>query len=107
MKRVIIESPFAGDNAVNVMYARACMSDSLERGEAPFASHLLYPQALDDEVREEREMGMNAGFAWGEVAELVAVYEDRGISPGMRAGIKRAEELGIAIEYRKLYVRNA
>jgi hypothetical protein len=45
---------------------------------------------------------MAAGFAWGEVAEGCVVYQDLGISDGMRAGIGRWEELGIPIEYRTL-----
>ena len=35
MPLVIIESPFAGDVDTNVKYARACMRDSLNRGESP------------------------------------------------------------------------
>ena len=38
---VIIESPYMGNVKSNVAYARKCMSDSLLRGESPFASHLL------------------------------------------------------------------
>ena len=41
MQRVIIESPYAGEIDKNTAYARRCMRDSLDRGEAPFASHLL------------------------------------------------------------------
>ena len=40
MKLVILESPYAGDVEANVEYARACVRDSLSRGEAPIASHL-------------------------------------------------------------------
>ena len=46
MRFVIVESPYAGDVAANVEYARAAVADCLRRGEAPFASHLLY--TLDD-----------------------------------------------------------
>ena len=67
MKRVILESPYAGDVERNVAYARACLRDSLLRGEAPIASHLLYtqPGVLDDQIPEERQMGIDAGLAWG------------------------------------------
>ena len=44
MRLVILESPYAGDVAANVKYARRCVRDSLSRGEAPIASHLLYTQ---------------------------------------------------------------
>lgn len=80
------------------------MSDSLHRGEAPFASHLLYTQhgVLKDEIPEQRKLGIEAGFAWGEVADLVVVYKDLGISGGMRLGIARAEAQGLPIEFRAL-----
>lgn len=104
MKRVIIESPLRGDYEANREYARRCMRDSLKRGEAPYASHLLFdqPGILDDRYQHERDRGMRAGFAWGEVAELCAVYVDLGISDGMLEGIRRAATNNIPIEYRRL-----
>lgn len=102
MQLVIIESPYAGDVERNVRYARACLLDSLRRGEAPLASHLLYTQVLDDNEPALRQQGMHAGFRWGQFADLVAVYTDLGISSGMKAGITRAENLGQEIEYRIL-----
>ncbi len=102
MRRVIIESPFAGDIERNTQYARAAMHDCLMRGEAPFASHLLYtqPGVLDDDKPVERKHGIDAGLAWGDVADAVVVYIDHGISPGMRHGISCHELTGRTIEYR-------
>lgn len=104
MRRVIIESPYAGDINNNLRYLRACMRDCLLRGEAPFASHGLYTQrgVLRDEVPEEREHGIQAGFAWRQTAEATVVYTDLGTSRGMEYGIKHATELGHPIEYRTL-----
>lgn len=104
MKRVLIESRLAGDRELHKRYARACILDCLRRGEAGFAGHALYDHAeiLDDDDPLQRRMGMDAGFAWGAVAELVAVYTDLGISGGMREGIARAGRLSIPIEYRPL-----
>jgi hypothetical protein len=104
MKLVVIESPYAGDIERNVRYARACMKHSLARGEAPFASHLLYtqPNVLRDADPQEREQGIKAGFVWGEKAELTAVYTDLGISKGMAAGIAEADRVGRRVEYRSL-----
>ena len=105
MKKVIIESPFAGDVKKNVEYARMCMRDSLLRGEAPFASHLLYtqPGILDDTVPEERKWGIEAGLIWGKGAKLTAVYTDLGITDGMKFGIERAKKEGRPVEYRKTF----
>lgn len=104
MKLVIIESPFAGDVEANIEYARKCVKDSLSRGEAPIASHLLYtqPGILDDKIPEERQWGIDAGLAWRRVADMSVVYTDRGISKGMEYGIKAAEESGISVEYRNI-----
>lgn len=102
MRRVIIESPYAGDVERNLRYARAAMLDCLGRGEAPYASHLLYPQVLDDTLSGDRAAGIRAGLEWGGVADLIAVYTDLGISEGMRLGIKRHEENGRYIVYRHL-----
>ena len=105
MKLVIVESPYAGDVEANVAYARACMADCLKRGEAPYASHLLYtqPGVLNDDVPEERTLGINAGFAWGLKAEASKIYIDRGISGGMKFGIEAARKAGRTIEFRSLY----
>ena len=105
MKLVSIESPFAGDVAANVRYARACMKDSLQRGEAPIASHLLYTQRgiLNDSIDVERWQGIHAGFAWNKHAQLTAVYTDRGISSGMYYGIEEAQKAGRPVEYRSIF----
>lgn len=99
---VILESPYAGDVERNVAYARACLRDSLLRGEAPIASHLLYtqPGVLDDEKPEERQIGIDAGLAWGHEADVTVVCIDRGISRGMKLGIGRALREGRPVEFR-------
>lgn len=107
MKRVIIESPFGtnpdGSRADiptvdrNIEYAQRAMLWCLRKGWAPYGSHLLYPQCLNDATPAERELGITAGFAWGKVAQMVIVFGDYGITPGMLRGIKRAEEDGQSI----------
>jgi hypothetical protein len=104
-KRVIIESPYAGDIERNVAYARACIADSIRRGEAPFASHLLYtqPGILNDALAEERELGIKAGFAWRWGAHSTVVYQDLGITKGMKQGINDALSIpGHTLEFRNL-----
>jgi len=112
-RRVVVESPFAGhgptdediarDHAFNVRYARKCVLDCLRRGEAPFASHLLYTQVLQDLDPEERTLGIMAGLSWVEVADATVVYEDFGLSPGMKLGIVAAEQVGRVVERRRLF----
>jgi len=104
MKRVIIESPYAGDIERNIAYARMCMKDSFNRGEAPFASHLLYTQEgiLNDGVKHERDLGIDAGLEWGKLAKLTAVYIDYGITSGMQYGIENAYRNDRVVEFRKI-----
>lgn len=109
MNLVILESPYAAFNGrsveENIDYARKCVRDSLSRGEAPIASHLLYTQdgILDDLIPEERQWGIDAGLAWKCVASKSIVYTDFGITRGMEYGIAAAKEAGLEVEYRKLY----
>lgn len=97
--KVILESPYSGDVETNVRYARACVRDSLKRGEAPLASHLLYTQdgILDDTVPEERDLGIGAGLAWLKEADKHVFYVDRGLSGGMRDAMKALYDEGEAV----------
>jgi len=102
--RVIVESPYAGDVNYNTQYARACLRDSLERGEFPIASHLLYTQTgvLDDQKPEERKLGIDAGLAWRKVADYAVFYIDLGWSSGMLAAKKLYEAEGRPFKERRL-----
>lgn len=89
MRKVVIESPYAGDVQRNTEYARLCLKDSLNRGESPIASHLLLTQVLDDTIPEERELGINAGLHWTDVADAHIFYVDYGLSAGMMQALDR------------------
>jgi len=104
MKKVIIESPYAGDIERNIKYARACLKDSLNRNEAPLASHLLYTQdgVLDDGIKAERMQGINAGLAWLEVVNLHVFYIDYGMSKGMEYARSFSMGSGVQLEFRKI-----
>lgn len=83
-------------------YARECVRDCIDRGESPFASHLLYTQKglLDDSIPDERRAGIAAAIGWLEVADYVAVYMDLGVTKGMVAGIVHATKIGKPIKLR-------
>lgn len=102
VRTVTIESPYAGAVELNTRYARACVHDCLTRGEAPFASHLLYTQegVLDDGIPDERTQGIDAGLALAAKMDARVVYTDLGISGGMEKGIAHAMSIGQEIEYR-------
>ena len=104
MKFVIVESPFAGDVERNVRYARRAIRDCLERGEAPFASHLLYtqPGVLDDNLIDERDRGIAAGLELAKRADASAFYVDHGMTRGMILGLAAARAAGREIEQRSI-----
>lgn len=94
-KLVILESPYRGHGKTegevrartmnNVDYARLCLRNSIHRGEAPIASHLLYtqPTVLDDRIEAERNLGIECGLAWLSGADYSIFYTDLGWSGGM------------------------
>lgn len=88
----------------NEEYAIRCARDSYNRGEIPFASHLLYTRFMDDLNKIERRDGIRFGLKIGEAAaERAAVYTDLGISDGMAQGITFWESLGVPVEFRRLF----
>jgi hypothetical protein len=104
--RVVIESPLSPANGrtfeQNIRYARLCALDCYRRGGAPYASHLLCTQFLDDATPEERAGGMQVGASWNDAAEKAEVFTDFGVSGGMSAGIAQHSENGTPIEHRQL-----
>jgi len=104
MRRVILESPYAGDIDGNVAYARRCLRDCITRGEAPIASHLLFtqPGVLRDDLPDERKLGIQAGLAWLPVADAMVLYVDHGISSGMADAKRAAEAFGLPWEVRRI-----
>jgi hypothetical protein len=105
MKRVVIESPYAGNIPVNEIYGEFCMHDCLvNHNEAPYASHLLYTRTwvLRDDHPEERKLGIEAGFFWRDVAEQSNFYVDLGITDGMHLGMDDCNDKGKPYKLRSL-----
>jgi hypothetical protein len=108
MKLVVLESPFAAFDEYtvedNIEFARRCMRDCILKGEAPIASHLLYtqPGILDDEIPEERAIGIEAGLLWAAHAEEAVFYTDRGFSRGMKQALERHQREGRPVVLRTL-----
>lgn len=109
MRRVVMESPYAGDTDeqvyLNEKYGEFCMHDCLvNHNEAPYASHLLYTRknVLRDNVPGERKLGIEAGFCWRDVAEHTVFYTDLGTTKGMELGIEDCYKKGKEYSIRKL-----
>jgi len=105
MKRVVIESPYAGNIKLNELYGRFCMHDCIvNHNESPYASHLLYTQkyVLRDNHPEERKLGIEAGFFWRNVADKTVFYTDLGMTKGMQLGVHDCAKKEKRYEIRKL-----
>jgi len=113
-RRVFVASPFAGrgrtdaeredDSDENIAYAIRCQGDAIARGESPYVPHLALTHSLDDSDPSGRERGLALALAMLAGCEVLAVYEDRGVSGGMRGEIAEAERLGIPVEMRRIGV---
>lgn len=103
---VCVESPYRATDAFTLeqhkTYAEYAMQDCFKRGEAPFASHLLYTPILDDDCLPERLQGIEAGLLWGVHCDFVASYRDMGLSEGMRQAEEHWGKLGKRIERRTI-----
>lgn len=81
-------------------YLKALARHAFDLGYAPFASHALYTQWLDDNDPAERKLGIDAGFAIAAGLDrdartlVVLVGVDLGISPGMQLGIEHHKRKG-------------
>jgi hypothetical protein len=118
MQKVCIESPYRPSSSEvtsyagtytryelarqNLVYARLALRDSLRRGEAPIASHLLYTQVWGEDT-ESRNAGIRAGIEWAHRADRVVLYEHLGESEGMRLAKANAKLINVACEYRRLF----
>jgi len=84
---VIIESPYAGKIKANTRYAIDCCNVAINLGLAPFASHLFYPQMLNERIVSERQLGITLGLAIGSRADEVWMCHPSNMSdwtPGMK-----------------------
>lgn len=100
MKRVIIESRYAGDIEANLRFARLSCLYALSAGFSPYASHQFFPQMLNDDLPAERAIGIKAGLAWSDVLapddevwfcipQAQAQYGQEAFSSGMLLGLDR------------------
>lgn len=109
MKFLYVCSPYRGDIARNVRLARGLCREVALLGHLPFAPHLVFPQFLDDNTRDERVRGIEFNAHLLEMKRLdergsviplfdaLWVYDARGVSAGMSHEIDLAAALEIPV----------
>lgn len=95
---VYICSPFSGDVRGNTEAARKYSRFAVNAGYIPVTPHLLYPQFLDDNLKEERELGLLFGKVLLDKCDQIWVCGNT-VSDGMKAEIERAERKRYIIRY--------
>lgn len=99
-RRVIIESPLAGDFGENFRYLLWCCRAVYKRlGKQPIASHLVCPWFMDDRDPDERRDGIDSPWVWDSSAPHY-VFDDLGMSNGMQRALERCKARDI--EHQKL-----
>ena len=96
---VYICSPYAGDIDGNVAKAIRYCRFAIDKGCIPIASHLLYPQILDDSDAEERKLGLFFGMVLLDVCREIWIFSDGDYSKGMQAEYNRAVKKEYKIRY--------
>lgn len=96
MKLIFVASPYAGDVEKNIEYAKEACRYVLNEGNAFFCPHLLYPQILDDNILEERKLGIKMGKEFLNQCDELWVF-GKNITNGMFEEIEFARRKGILI----------
>ena len=96
-RKVYVASRYAGDVAANTAAAIGYCRRVIQDGYMPIASHLLYPQILNDNNPAERELGLSFGLALLQMCDEVWVFGK--VSKGMTSEIEEAKRLKKQIRY--------
>lgn len=99
MNKVFICTPYRGDIKKNVRNAKIICGNVARNGNAVFAPHLLYTQFLNDELEQERDLGINSGIEFMNDCDWLFYWPTsvKEISEGMFKEIMKAASLGIEV----------
>ena len=97
MKLIYVASPYRGDVEKNVAFAKEACKYAMSEGNNIYCPHLFLTDILDDDIQEEREMGIELGKDMMLNCDELWVFGDK-ISEGMFGEIEFARKNGIPIE---------
>lgn len=107
-KKVFICSPFAStakdkdekrkEVIDNIKNAQAASLYAVLEGDIPYTPHLYFPQFLDDNDQDCRELGQLLGLMWLKECDELWVI-GRHISEGMKKEIEMAKKLDIPVRH--------
>ena len=96
-RKIYVASRYAGDVDANVKAAIGYCRLVIDKGYMPIASHLLYPQILNDNDPEERALGVMFGLAL--LRECDEVWGCGEVAPGVSREIEEARRLNKKLRF--------
>lgn len=96
MQQVFICSPYRGDIEHNTEVARYAGHIAAVTGYVPVIPHLLYPQFLDDNIPDERILGIQLGAELLKASDMMWLIGSK-ITTGMKYELEIAKTMRIPI----------
>ena len=98
MKLVFICSPYRGDIDGNKTRAQRYCRFAYTQGAAPIAPHLHNTQFLDEDILEERKVGIELGLQLLRRADELWCFGNR-LTEGMEIELKTAQQMKLKVRY--------
>ena len=95
---IYVCSPYSGETQFNTRRARGYSLFVVSKGHVPLAPHLLFPQFLDEEDKEQRELGLSYALFLLQKCNAIWVFGSK-VTDGMSREIIEAKKRNIPIKY--------
>lgn len=96
---IYVCSPYSGDIEKNIEFAKKCCRYVCTiKNEIPIAPHIYFTQFLDDEIANERILGMDLGLELLPRCSAVWVFGGT-VTKGMAVEIEKANLIGIPVKF--------
>lgn len=99
MKLVFLAHPVSGDIEGNMKSMKQWARLAVQEGLVPMAPYFLLTQILDDQIAEERGLGMMMGQAVIEICDLVWVCGEH-VTAGMTSDLRKARAWNVRVIYK-------
>ena len=92
MKKIYICSPLRGNTKQNIKDAKKYCRYVIKKGFMPIAPHIYFTQILDDNIEEERNLGIKMGIELLKLCDELWVFGDK-ITAGMNKEISYCKKI--------------
>ena len=95
-KIIFVSSPYSGNVSQNRQDAIRYCKQVVDKGCIPFAPHLLFPQFLNEEEPQDRELGIEFGLTILRRCDEFWMFGNS-TSAGMQRELDEAEWIGLPV----------